>query len=468
MDQRTHYVTLRTIKEHIGFRIRWDLTILILILITTFIIPFQIAFQHRVTLIGSIIIYSIDLFFLVDIILNFRTSFRYAGEEITSSKLLYRHYLRTDFIIDLIATLPFDALFFLIPGLEWEGVSIILWLRLFRLIRIRRMFLIIQRWQHQNWTNTAYLRVLKFVLVMVVLAHIVACSWYFSSFIADFPAESWSVMVGIANSDVVTQYIRSLYWTVTTLTTIGYGDIIPHLNYEYVFVILVMLTGAFMYAFIIGNIVSLINNLDARKSAFRLKLENIKLYLKQRSVPGKLNERVRNYYEYLWVHHRGVDENILFSDLPDPLRLELMIELTKHLLKNVALFKYSSDRLRHVLLMALKPRTYDPGSVISRAGDTGNEVFFISKGTIDVMDEKQEIKYLELERGDYFGILSIMTRERRTATAISKGFSEIFVLSVEDFRDIKDEYPEFKEVLKKVSSEKSEKTEEMVLEGIVL
>lgn len=113
---------MQTIKEQIGFRIRWDLTILILILITVLIIPFQIAFQHQVTAFGSIIIYSIDLFFIIDIILNFRTSFRYAGEEITSSRDLSRHYLQTNFSFDLVATFPFDALFFLIPGLEWEGV----------------------------------------------------------------------------------------------------------------------------------------------------------------------------------------------------------------------------------------------------------------------------------------------------------------------------------------------------------
>ena len=254
----------------------------------------------------------------------------------------------------------------------------------------------------------------------------------------------------------------------TTLTTIGYGDITPHLNYEYVFVILVMITGALMYAFIIGNIVSLINNLDARKSAYRHKLENVKLYLKQRSVPVNLNERVRNYYEYLWVHHKGLDGNILLNDLPDPLRLELLIELTKLPLENVPLFRYSSQRLRHVLLLALKARTYDPGSVIARAGDMGNEVFFISKGIIEVFDEKHEKKYLELTTGDYFGIISIMTRERRTVSAISKGFSEIFVLSLEDFRKIKEEHQEFREVLTKVSSEKSEKTAEMVMEGIVL
>jgi len=457
-----------TIKEHIGFRIRWDLTILVLILITILIIPFQIAFQHQVTLLGSLIIYSIDIFFLVDIVLNFRTSFRYAGEEITSSRELYRHYLQTDFIFDLIATLPFDALFFLIPGLEWEGVSIILWLRLFRLLRVRRLFIIIKRWQNQNWINPGYLRVLKFLVVMAILAHVLACSWYFSSFLANFPAESWAVLSGIQDSGVATQYIRSLYWTVTTLTTIGYGDITPHLDYEYVFVTLVMVTGAFMFAFIIGNVASHISNLDARKSAYRSKIENVKQYLKQRSVPENLNERVRNYYEYLWVHHRGLDGNNLLNDLPDPLRLVLMIELTKHLLENVPLFRYSSERLRHTLLMALKGRTYDPGSVIARAGEMGNEVFFISKGCIEVVDEKQEKKYLELTRGDNFGILTLMTREKRNVTAISKGFSEIFILSLEEYTKIKEEDPEFREVLAKVSAEKSDMTAEMILEGIVL
>ena len=43
------------------------------------------------------------------------------------------------------------------------------------------------------------------------------------------------------------------------MTTVGYGDITPHLNYEYVFTIIVMIIGAFMYAFIIGNIASLIS-----------------------------------------------------------------------------------------------------------------------------------------------------------------------------------------------------------------
>jgi hypothetical protein len=229
-----------------------------------------------------------------------------------------------------------------------------------------------------------------------------------------------------------------------------------------------MVTGAFMYAFIIGNIASLISNLDARKSAFRMKQEDVRLYLKQRSVPGILNERVINYYEYLWVHHRGREENELFSDLPDPLRLELMVELTKHLLKNVALFKYSSEGLRYILLMALKPRTYDPGSVIVRAGDMGNAVFFISKGTIDILDETMQKKHLELNRGDYFGVISIMTRERRTVTAVSKGFSEIFILFLEDFTKIKEDYPEFREVLSRISAENSEKTAETVMAGIVL
>jgi voltage-gated potassium channel len=274
--------------------------------------------------------------------------------------------------------------------------------------------------------------------------------------------------MGIKDADLITQYIRSLYWTIITMTTVGYGDITPNRNIEYIFTILVALLGASMYAFIIGKIASLFSNIDAAKADFWNRIEALNQYLRSRDVPHNLNEQVRNYYEYLWAHHRGVKENALFDDLPTPFRLEILRHVTRELLGKVPLFKFCSPALRNVLLMALKPLTYAPDGYIVREGELGKEIYFISRGTVEITSNKGTNNHGILEDGDYFGDLSLMLGEKRTASVRALTYCEIFILTSTEFNRIKNEYTEFKDVLTKISSEKTEKLSKLIMEGVTL
>jgi hypothetical protein len=229
-----------------------------------------------------------------------------------------------------------------------------------------------------------------------------------------------------------------------------------------------MLIGASTYAFIIGNIASLISSLDAQKSNFWNNLDTLKLYLKQRGVSRNINSKVQNYYEYRWEHHRGLEEDKLLNNLPEPLRLEVMKELAKELLEEVPMFRYCSNQLKNILILALRAETFNPGSFISRAGDKGNEILFISKGILQVVNEESGEIYCEFGPGEYFGNLSIMLQENRSASVRTETFCETFILDSNAFYSIKTDFPEFLDVLKKMSAEKSEKTNQLLMDGIII
>ena len=270
------------LKEHGQFRVVWDLAMVVLVLVTCVFIPYQLAFQHDVDVVGSIVIYCLDLVFLIDIVLNFRTTYRDNGTEIEDRAMIRGHYLRTMFAIDLLATLPLDLLFLPWMSSDPTAVSMILFFRMLRLLRIVRLFVIFSRWMRQSSTNTGLLRIARLAAVIVLFIHWISCAWFLVPFMQQFPADSWVAVQALEDAPAATQYIRSLYWTVVTMTTVGYGDITPARDVEYVIAILVMLAGASLYAYIIANIASLLSNLDAAKVAFWSRAEAINQYLRIR------------------------------------------------------------------------------------------------------------------------------------------------------------------------------------------
>ena len=60
------------------------------------------------------------------------------------------------------------------------------------------------------------------------------------------------------------QYLYSVYWALTTLTTVGYGDIIPANNAERAYALLALLIGALVFGFLLSSIGDMISKVGDR------------------------------------------------------------------------------------------------------------------------------------------------------------------------------------------------------------
>jgi hypothetical protein len=457
------------IRELSRPRLLWDSLILVLIAVSCVLVPYQFAFGQATALSGFQIIYLIDLFFIGDIFLNCYTTFRRQGIEVTDGPSCTRHYARRMMAVDIFGSLPLDLIAWVLIGNgQFLGGSAILALRLLRLLRIVRLFVILQRWEAFNWSNPGALRVFKFLVSILLLMHWLACIWFFSALASGFPADSWAARANIVNSGPIAQYIRSLYWTITTMTTVGYGDITPARSIEYVLSAIIMLMGASLYAFIIGSIASLLSSIQAAKNSHWERIDSVTEFLRQRQVPAEIDAKVRNYYEYVWERYRGLDKNEMLNDLPGPLRLEILLHLASNMLETVPLFKHCSPALRNALLISLESKTFTPGSYIANEGELGKSIFFIVEGSVEILTVADGKSWGTLGEGDYFGFMSLALGERRTASIKSNGFCDVLILNKDDFSRIKTEFPEFNDVLKRVSAERTEQISDLVLEGIIL
>jgi hypothetical protein len=445
----------------------WDLVIVAAVVLTGILIPLQIAFIREVQWGGSLLVYLLDVVFLVDIAVSFRASYRAGGAEVTDPAAVARRYRRSGFTADLLGVIPLDALF-LASSAAVGGVPLALLLRATRLLRLQRLLRSFRRWERLHNTNTGYLRITKLVIGIFLLIHWIGCGWFLVAVLEGFPENSWAVVAGIDGLDRGSQYLRSLYWGFVTTTTVGFGDIVPARNAEYAFTILVMVLGASMYALIIGSIASLVSSIDAAKAAFWDRADGVSQYLRTRAVPESLQRQIRDYYEYIWERYRGSSTQQFLRDLPDPIRLEVVFHLTRELIEKVPLFRQAEPALRNALLMSLQPLVLVPGTFVVREGELATGVYFVSSGELAITTEGGERHLGHLKAGDYFGDLSLLLGERRTGSVHAETHSDIFFLPSADFERLRSAYPEFRKVLREIASAKSEKLEDLVAAGCIL
>ena len=271
---------------------------------------------------------------------------------------------------------------------------------------------------------------------VLLLAHLIACGWL--------------RLRGLENLDLTSAYIRSYYWSITSLTTVGYGDIVPKQNAEYLYATFVMILGIAMYAVIIGNIANLLAQRDHTRIAYQEKIEKLKSYLKYHQIPQKMQQRIWDYYQYTWINRIGSDGFKPITDLPEPLRTDIALHLAGDLIRASEFFKDGSPELLRFLAPRLNARLNLPGDIIIRESEPGEEMFFIAEGAVEVIKSDKIIN--TLKSGDYFGEMSLLNSSSiRNASIRAITVVESFSLHKVDFNLALKYFPDFDMHIKTVA-----------------
>ena len=140
--------------------------------------------------------------------------------------------------------------------------------------------------------GAAFERLSFFILVLLLLCHFVGCLWIFVGRTIG-EGDSWIEAGGLEDKSIMDLYAVSTYFTMTTITTVGYGDISGTTTVEKAICIFLHLIGVICYSFTTGSLTSIIANYDSMNDKNQEKLDTLNRLFKDNHLPPDL------YYKLL-------------------------------------------------------------------------------------------------------------------------------------------------------------------------
>ncbi|XP_053322028.1 potassium voltage-gated channel subfamily H member 2 [Spea bombifrons] len=454
-----------TILHYSPFKAVWDWLILLLVIYTAIFTPYSAAFllndqeEQEKENCGyscnplSVVDLIVDIMFIIDILINFRTTYVNSNEEVVSHPgKIAIHYFKGWFLIDMVAAIPFDLLIFG-SGSE-ETTTLIGLLKTARLLRLVRVARKLDRYSEYG-AAVLFLLMCTFALI----AHWLACIWYaignMEHYDQDYRPIGWLYSLGTQimkpynTSDVKSgptindKYVTALYFTFSSLTSVGFGNVSPNTNSEKIFSICVMLIGSLMYASIFGNVSAIIQRLYSGTARYHTQMLRVREFIRFHQIPNPLRQRLEEYFQHAWSYTNGIDMNAVLKGFPECLQADICLHLNRSLLQNCKPFKGATKGCLRALAMKFKTTHAPPGDTLVHAGDVLTALYFLSRGSIEIL--RGDVVVAILGKNDIFGEpLNLYARPGKSnADVRALTYCDLHKIHREDLLEVLDMYPEF-------------------------
>ena len=300
-------------------KFKWDLVMLALIVYSCVTVPFRIGMDHAAEGWWWVLEVIVSLCFLAEIFIVFNTAYLEGDQLVINRCMICDNYLRGWFWIDLPASFPVELFEHFAAKMQQvddgsSANSMIRALRLMRLARVLRLLKLqsyIDAVEDGLGVNLRMLELVKMVAVILYLCHILGCLWFFLADTHEDKESTWLYHYNHGSgvdADVWTQYLYSVYWSLTTLTTVGYGDIVAKNDAERLYALCCMVIGAILFGYLMSTVADLLRSYDMNKVMMQRGIDEVRDFLRYHKFSPEMTGRVKRYFEFYHSQRSSIDE----------------------------------------------------------------------------------------------------------------------------------------------------------------
>ena len=138
------------------------------------------------------------------------------------------------------------------------------------------------------------------------------------------------------------------------MTTVGYGDITPKNENEYIFAACTMIIGATVFGYVVGNVAQMMDSLNVGLKRKKDYLRKVKNYMRERKVSKMLQRGITTYFENILEERTAFNEKKILEDLSQDLRTDVLLHVHSNTIPFVAIFKGQTKSFIGTMLTLLR------------------------------------------------------------------------------------------------------------------
>ena len=435
----------------------WSILYFLLMIYTAFVMPYRLAFfDSQVSSVWTILDTSINSLFFIDILMTFNTAQVRKGVLVTGRWEVFLTYLKSWLIVDVIACIPF-SLFEPDPSSGDSGSGNFTGLmrlgrlpRIYRLLRLTRVLKMMKGYSGWQWSERlqellrikhSAMRLALFLVTVIIALHLMSCLWFFVGMLEGLAPDTWVGTAGLIDETAGQQYVAALYWAITTLATVGYGDITPNTTLERIVSIIWMIFGLCFFSFTVSSLSSMLNSIDTKESLLSTKLAAIDEFSDESHLSKELRLKLRYALRYFTLK-TGFSSQVkqgVFAELPRELRYEVALAMHHGAAKNIPFFRERDQAFIASIVPFLNSLQVNSHCPVYEAGEYADELYFLARGRCLMMF--RDLVMRKLEQGSYFGEIEVLMGIPRKHTVLSSSTSDLLSMSKKLLHAIEGDFP---------------------------